>query len=148
MTDLDRPTTISRAGCRNTSTRPKNGVSSSDWLSHLSSLCPLGCPVSCRFAAVLEHLLTDPLCLCLVVFYPAKYAPKYPIGYKAAIAFALVSIALTLVFRWLSLRQPTGAAMTVEQQEDDVMRHESDEETKTGGDMVKGELASVPTLRA
>jgi hypothetical protein len=84
----------------------------------------------------------------LVVFYPAKFAPKYPIGYKAAIAFALVSIALTLVFRWLSMRQPAGAVMTIEQQEDEVMQQESDEETKTGGGMVKGELASVPTLRA
>ena len=46
------------------------------------------------------------------------------------------------------MRQPAGAVMTFEQQEDEVMRQESDEETKIGGGMVKSELASVPTLRA
>jgi hypothetical protein len=39
-----------------------------------------------------------------VVSYPAKHAPLYPIGYKAPIGFSLAWITLTLVFRWLSIR--------------------------------------------
>jgi hypothetical protein len=54
---------------------------------------------------------------------------------------------LCLGFARAHTRLPMAIHATIEQQEDEVMQQESDEETKTGGGMVKGELASVPTLR-
>ncbi|KAJ9091483.1 hypothetical protein QFC20_007623 [Naganishia adeliensis] len=56
-----------------------------------------------------------------IVFYPAKHAPIYPIGYKAPIGFSLACIALTLLFRWLSIRDHRNKVV---QSEDESMSGE------------------------
>lgn len=44
----------------------------------------------------------NPLFLVPVFIYPAKQAPNYKIGYKAALAFALASIGFTTLFWYLA----------------------------------------------
>lgn len=41
----------------------------------------------------------------LVFIYPAKQAPHYKIGYKAALGFCVASMAFTGVFRYLAQRE-------------------------------------------
>jgi hypothetical protein len=82
-----------------------------------------------------------------VVFYPAKHAPVYPIGYKAPIGFSLACITLTLVFRWLSIRDHQRNKI-VHSEDESV----SGEEYGVGQDEKamdvdsKGETADVPEL--
>ncbi|KAJ9112857.1 hypothetical protein QFC19_000412 [Naganishia cerealis] len=72
-----------------------------------------------------------------IVFYPAKHAPVYPIGYKAAIGFSVACIALTFLFRWLSERNPRVAS--VESEEEACGRVESEVEEKMDINGWKGE---------
>lgn len=92
--------------------------------------------------------MTDP-CLFAVVFYPAKYAPLYPIGYKAALGMAIACILFTLGFKWLSLRRPaTSIAVGDSQDSAEVGRSGSQDDEEKADDVVKGEMPVVPTLRA
>jgi hypothetical protein len=85
----------------------------------------------------------------LVVFYPAKYAPLYPIGYKAALGMAIACILFTLGFKWLSLRHPaTSIAAIISQDSAEVGRSGSQDDEEKADDVVKGEMPIVPTLKA
>jgi hypothetical protein len=80
------------------------------------------------------------------VFYPAKHAPIYPIGYKAPIGFSLACIALTLVFRWLSIRDHRNKVV---QSEDESMSGEEygvGQEEKAMDVDSKSETAVLPEL--
>lgn len=83
------------------------------------------------------------------MFYPAKYAPLYPIGYKAALGMAIACILFTLAFKWLSLRRPaTSIAAIISQEPADSVRNGSQDDEEKADDVVKGEIPVVPTLRA
>jgi hypothetical protein len=78
-----------------------------------------------------------------VVFYPAKHAPVYPIGYKAPIGFSLACIALTLVFRWLSVRE--YRSKVVQAEDESISGEEYAVEQEKAID-VDSKSESVPTL--
>lgn len=86
-----------------------------------------------------------------VVFYPAKHAPRYPIGYKAPIAFSCACILLTLLFRQLSLRDRRVKDLSDSSAEEFEEEHESsqdqghDQEKELTTD-TKSELEGMPTL--
>lgn len=86
---------------------------------------------------------------CAVVFYPAKYAPLYPIGYKAAVGMAIACMLFTLAFKWLSLRRPTvqASAPSMDAFESEDGRIDQEDREKTG-DTSKDEMPIVPVLRA
>jgi hypothetical protein len=96
-------------------------------------------------------LTQELLPLAPVVFYPAKHAPKYPIGYKAPIAFSCACILLTLAFRHLSLRDRRGkdlgnsSAEEFEEEHESNPDHENDHEKELGAD-TKSEVEGMPTL--
>ncbi|GHJ89178.1 hypothetical protein NliqN6_5580 [Naganishia liquefaciens] len=79
-----------------------------------------------------------------IVFYPAKHAPQYPIGYKAPIAFASICILLTFVFRHLSLRDQRNKAFQVESVSSGE-EYEEDREKEVMGE-TKSETDALPTL--
>jgi hypothetical protein len=83
----------------------------------------------------------------IVLFYPAKHAPVYPIGYKAPIGFSLACIMLTLVFRWLSARKQPPVAL-YETDDSLMIREDCSEKEKVNEADSKGDAPIVPTLNS
>ena len=78
------------------------------------------------------------------MFYPAKHAPNYPIGYKAPIAFACACILLTFLFRHLSIQYRKNKSFQVESVSSEE-EYEEDREKEVIVDM-KSETDALPTL--
>ncbi|KAJ9117379.1 hypothetical protein QFC24_006473 [Naganishia onofrii] len=82
-----------------------------------------------------------------IVFYPAKHAPVYPIGYKAPIGFSIACIALTLVFRWLSAR--SRRVVPSLESTGELSERTTSEAEKLDGEEWKGDdIGGVPVLES
>ncbi|KAJ9114058.1 hypothetical protein QFC22_005878 [Naganishia vaughanmartiniae] len=79
-----------------------------------------------------------------IVFYPAKHAPEYPIGYKAPIGFSIACIALTFVFRYLSEKSQQAVSQEGTEETCEII---SETEKLDGEDWKMDGIDAVPVLK-